>query len=112
MAAAEAQAKAARLDRWPSFALTSTGGRSSDLFEDLLDGDFTIWSLAGSIAGPLFDGGRRRAVVDESLANMRAARSQFAGLALLAFFEVENALDAEALLRERLTHLSLSLIHI
>lgn len=106
MAAAEAQAKAARLDRWPSLSLTSSGGRTSGLFEDLLDGDFTVWSLAGTVAGPLFDGGRRRAVVDESLANMRAARSQFAGLALKAFFEVENALDSETLLRERLAFLS------
>jgi NodT family efflux transporter outer membrane factor (OMF) lipoprotein len=106
MTAAEAQAKAARLDRWPSLSLTSAGGRTSDLFEDLLDGDFTVWSIAGAVGAPLFDGGRRRAAVDESLANMRAARSQFAGLALAAFFEVENALDAEALLRERLAFLS------
>ncbi len=106
MAAAEALAKAARLDRWPSLSLTSAGGRTSDLFEDLLDGDFTIWSIAGSVAAPLFDGGRRRAAVDEAYSNMRAARAQFAGLALKAFFEVENSLDAESLLRERLALLS------
>ena len=105
MSAAEFQAKAARLDRWPSLVLTSTGGRTSDVFSDLLDGDFTVWSLAASIMGPLVDGGRRRAAVDEALANMRAVRAQFAALALQAFFEVESALDAEALLRERLAFL-------
>ncbi|MEM8711296.1 MAG: efflux transporter outer membrane subunit [Planctomycetota bacterium] len=106
VAASESAARAARLDRWPSLALTSSGGRTSDLFDDLLDGDFTIWSIAGSLTAPLLDGGRRRAQIDEARAEMRAARAQFAGLALLAFFEVENALDAEGLLRERLAFLT------
>ncbi|MFT7170194.1 MAG: multidrug efflux system outer membrane protein, partial [Paracoccaceae bacterium] len=70
------------------------------------DGDFTVWSFAASLTAPIFDGGRRRAQVDEAVAEMRAARSQFAGLALRAFFEVENALDAELLLRERIGFLS------
>ncbi|QDV07032.1 Outer membrane protein OprM precursor [Planctomycetes bacterium Poly30] len=106
MTAAESQARAVRLDRWPALALTTSGGRTSNMFDDLLDGDFTIWSIAGSLTAPLFDGGRRRARIDEALAEMRAARAQFAALALNAFFEVENALDAERLLRERLGFLS------
>ncbi|MFT7076254.1 MAG: NodT family efflux transporter outer membrane factor (OMF) lipoprotein, partial [Planctomycetota bacterium] len=106
MTAAESLARATRLSRWPSLALTSSGGRTSSLFDDLLDGDFTVWSFAASLTAPIFDGGRRRAQVDEAVAEMRAARSQFAGLALRAFFEVENALDAELLLRERIGFLS------
>ena len=102
MAAAEALAKQARLDRWPSLALTSSLGRTSDQFDDLLDGDFTIWSIAGQLTGPLLDGGRRRRRIDESLSELRAARASFASAALMAFFEVENALDAEELLRERM----------
>ena len=105
MAAAEALAKQARLDRWPSLALTTSLGRTSEEFDDLLDGDFSIWSLAGRLAGPILDGGRRRARVDEALADLRASRAAFAGLALRAFFEVENALDAERRLRERIGHL-------
>ena len=81
MAAAEALAKQARLDRWPSFALTTSLGRTSEDFDDLLDGDFSIWSLAGRLAGPILDGGRRRARVDETLAELRASRAAFAGLA-------------------------------
>lgn len=106
MTAAESLARATRLSRWPSLALTSSGGRTSSLFDDLLDGDFTVWSFAASLTAPIFDGGRRRAQVDEAVAEMRAARAQFAGLALRAFFEVENALDAELLLRERIGFLS------
>jgi len=105
MAAAEASAAVARLDRLPNIALTSSLGRSSGEFDDLLDGDFTVWSIAGGLVGPIIDGGRRRARVAESLEDLRAARSAFAAAALQAFFEVENALDAETLLRERLGHL-------
>ncbi len=105
MTAAEAAAKVARLERWPTFALTSSIGRTSSEFEDLLDGDFTVWSFAAALAAPILDGGRRRARIRESLAELRGARATFAGLALRAFFEVENALDAERLLRQSLTHL-------
>lgn len=105
MAAAEALAKQARLDRWPSIALTASGGTTSDEVGDLLDGDFSVWSLAGRITGPLFDGGRRKAQITQSLEQLREARAGFASLALQAFFEVENTLDAEGLLIERLGHL-------
>ena len=84
-----------------------TGATSED-FDDLLDGDFSIWSLAGRLAGPILDGGRRRARIDETLADLRASRAAFAGLALRAFFEVENALDAERRLRERIGHLDVA----
>ena len=105
MTAAEATARQARLDRWPSIALTSSGGLTSDDFKDLLDGDFGVWSLAGRVTAPIFDGGRREARIDESLAALREVRALFAAAALRAFFEVENALSAEDLLMERLGHL-------
>ncbi len=106
MAVAEESAKVARLDRLPNIALTSSLGRSSGDFDDLLDGDFTVWSLAGGLVGPIIDGGRRKARVEEALEELRASRASFAALALRAFFEVENALDAEGLLRERLGYLA------
>ncbi len=105
MTAAEATARQARLDRWPSIALTSSGGLTSNDLESLLDGDFGVWSLAGRLTGPIFDGGRREARIDESLAALLEVRALFASAALRAFFEVENALAAETLLLERLGHL-------
>ncbi|MEM9801044.1 MAG: efflux transporter outer membrane subunit [Planctomycetota bacterium] len=105
VAAAEALARQARLDRLPSIALTASGGSISTELEDLLDGDFSVWSLAGRLVVPLIDGGRRRAQIAESLAALREARSAYASAALRAFFEVENSLDAERRLMERLGHL-------
>ncbi len=105
MSAAEASARQARLDRWPSIALTSSGGLTSNDFKSLLDGDFGVWSLAGRVTAPIFDGGRREARIDESMAALLEVRALFASAALRAFFEVENALAAETLLLERLGHL-------
>ncbi len=105
MTAAEATARQARLDRWPSIALTSSGGLTSNDLESLLDGDFGVWSLAGRVTAPILDGGRREARIDESLAALLEVRALFASAALRAFFEVENALAAENLLLERLGHL-------
>ena len=85
--------------------LTGNAGTTSDQIDDLLDGDFSVWGLVGRLTQPLFDGGRRRAAVDEADALARAAGQAFAGGVLAAFLEVENALDAEGLLRERIGHL-------
>jgi NodT family efflux transporter outer membrane factor (OMF) lipoprotein len=93
-----AQSRAAR---YPSISLTASGGRSSNEFEDLLDGDFTVWSLAGNLLAPVFQGGRLAAGVDRAEANQRAALHGFADAALAAFAEVESALAAEELLAER-----------
>ena len=108
MAAAEASARQARLDRWPSISLTSSAGFTSEDLKGLLDGDFGIWSLAGRVTAPVLDGGRREAKVEESLSQLREVRAAFASAALRAFFEVENALAAEDLLSERLGHLQVA----
>ena len=108
MTAAEAAARQARLDRWPSLAITGSGGLTNEDFEGLLDGDFSVWSLATRLTAPIVDGGRRTARIEEALATLREVRGRFAAAALRAFLEVENALAAEALIAERLGHLELA----
>ena len=53
-AAAIQESKAADLARFPSFNLTGSKGRTSDGLQDLLDSDFGVWSLGGSLAAPIF----------------------------------------------------------
>lgn len=108
LVAAEANIQERRADRWPRIVLTASAGRTSDAVDDLLDGDFTVWSLASSLTAPLFDAGRRAAAVEEAEANARAAGEAFAGAVLVAFAEVENALDAEGRLREGLAFLEVA----
>ena len=96
--AAEAQLKSlnaqigvAKASRFPSISLTGSYGYSSEeLFNLFTPG--AAWSLAASLAQPLFDAGRLKA-------NQRAAEARYSqGVAgyrkkvLNAFKEVENAL--------------------
>lgn len=106
VAAADARLVANRRALYPSVALTGSTGLATNALRRLLDGDFSIWSLAGGITQPIFQGGRLRARVDVADAQTRDALESYAALALTAFGEVESALDAEAHLRERADRLA------
>jgi outer membrane protein TolC len=81
--------------------LTATGGTASRALKDLVDGDFSVWSLVGNLVQPLFQGGRLRAGVSQAEAAKEEALANYAGSAIRAFAEVETALAAESLLAEQ-----------
>lgn len=101
LAAADSRLSADRRALYPSLSLTGSSGIATRTLRSLLDGDFSVWSLAGSITQPIFQGGRLRARVDVADARVREALEDYASLALSAFGEVETALDAQVQLRER-----------
>ncbi len=101
VAAANARVKVAKRARYPSFSLTSSGGASSANLSNLLSGDFIVWSFAGNLLQPLFQGGRLRAGIKLAEANQEQALAGFAEQALRAYGEVESALMAETYLRDR-----------
>lgn len=92
------EAKAARL---PAIGLTVSGGRTSSELKDLMDHDFSIWSLAANAAQPIFQGGRLRSNVRMNKALMQAAAADYDAAVLNAFREVETALVNESLLADR-----------
>ncbi len=92
------QTKAARL---PSVSLTGNLGGSSEELSNLLDPSNLAWNLGTSLLAPLFDGGRRREDVTIANAQQEAAVAQYAGAALLAFADVESALDQGTVLGQR-----------
>ena len=92
------QTKAARL---PSVSLTGNLGGSSEELSNLLDPSNLAWHLGTSLLAPLFDGGRRREDVTIANAQQEAAVAQYAGAALLAFADVESALDQGTVLGQR-----------
>ncbi len=94
LAAADARLVAARKTLYPRISLTASGGRSSSELGDLLDGDFSVWSLVGNISQPLFQGGRLRGGVDLARAGTEQALAQYADRVLRAYAEVESALAA------------------
>ncbi len=106
--AARHRAGAARADLWPRITLTGDAGGVSDQVGDLLDGDYSVWGLAARLTAPLFDGGRRRAVIEGADAATDQAAAGLASAVLTAAFEVELALAAEVELQERARQSSLA----
>ncbi len=101
LAASNARVNQARAALYPRLSLTASGGTATEDFGDLLAGDFSVWSLAGNLTQPIFDGGRLRAGVDLSKSSADAALAEYAASVLEAYSEVESALAAEGFLAER-----------
>ncbi|RVU83635.1 efflux transporter outer membrane subunit [Leucothrix sargassi] len=85
----------------PNISLATSLGTLSDSFSDILDGDFSYWSLAGSVIKPLFVSGRLRANVELQEAVQQEAAGAYAETVLTAFTEVESALAARELINRR-----------
>lgn len=108
LAAADRELSASKKDLLPQISLTASGGTSSQEFENLLDGDFSVWTLAGNLAQPIFQGGRIIANIDRSAALRDQAAANYRDTALRAFLEVETTLAAEQFLRNEQAKLALA----
>jgi outer membrane protein TolC len=101
LAAAGGRTRSAKLARFPSLRLSGSAGTTTDALGDIANSDFGIWSLGGSLTQPLFEGGRIVGEIEFASARERQAAAELQRTVLHAFGEVENALSAEAFLRER-----------
>jgi NodT family efflux transporter outer membrane factor (OMF) lipoprotein len=99
--AADADLAAAHKDRFPSLSLVGSGGVATVEFADLLDGNSTVWSLAGGLTQPLFNAGRLEAVEEQALARVQIAEQQYLDLVYRAFASVENAISRSVSLNQR-----------
>ena len=90
----------ARRARYPQFPLTSSAGTATARLKDLVNGDFSVWSLIARIAAPVFQGGRIRARIRQEEARDSEALAVYARTVLTAYQEVEAALSAEEALSE------------
>lgn len=103
--AADHRLWAARKALFPRLSLTSSTGTSTPGVQDLLNTDFTVWSVAGNLTQPLFQGGRLMAGIDFSKAHVQQALSDYHSSLLRAFNEVETGLQTDHWLRKRHDHL-------
>ena len=101
LAASYARYTQARRALYPRISLTGSAGTSTRDLENLLDGDFGVWNLAGNILQPLFQGGRIRGGVQLAASQSEQAVSAYVQSVLAAYAEVENSLAAETLLAKR-----------
>ncbi len=98
--------KRARASLYPQLTLTGSVGTLSAEIDDLLDDDLSVWSLAGGLLQPIFQGGRLRGGVELSEARYREVAEGYVQQVLRAFGEVEVALAADRFLLERETALA------
>ncbi|WP_170003996.1 efflux transporter outer membrane subunit [Pseudopontixanthobacter vadosimaris] len=92
---------AARRSLLPSLNLTGSAGTASDELGNLLDGDFFVWSIAGRLLQPIFQGGRLRAQVRFAEGQRDEASERYAETLLTALSEVEIALAIDGDLTAR-----------
>lgn len=92
--AADWRVSAARADRLPALRLSASANYSAEEWELL----FNNWmaTLAGSLTGPIFDAGRRKAEVERTRAVARERLIAYQEQVLTAVKEVENALLQES----------------
>ncbi|MEN8753352.1 MAG: TolC family protein, partial [Desulfobacterales bacterium] len=101
--AADWQVAAARADRLPAISLTAQA-RYGEADADVLFDNWLL-SLAGNLTAPIFDGKRRAAEVDRSLAVVDEKLSAYRQTVLTAIKEVEDALVNESKQREHINGL-------
>jgi NodT family efflux transporter outer membrane factor (OMF) lipoprotein len=101
LVAAGARTSSAQRAMLPTISLTGAAGFTSNALGDVLKGDFSVWSIGGSLLQPIFQGGRLRAQARQNAAFETALVNSWANQVLTAFGEVEVALASEQWLRER-----------
>ncbi|MDR3629128.1 MAG: efflux transporter outer membrane subunit [Desulfocapsaceae bacterium] len=94
VAAANAQVGVAEAAWFPDFNLAAMLGFSSSSVPQLFTEPSRVWSLGPSVAAPVFDGGKIRAMTDEAKAVYEQTVAGYRQTVLNAYGEVEDNLAA------------------
>jgi outer membrane protein TolC len=79
---------------YPLVTLTGSAGFQRSTLHSLFDWPSRIWSLGASLAETVFDGGYRRASIDQAIAAYHASVASYRQTVLAAFQQVEDDLAA------------------
>jgi multidrug efflux system outer membrane protein len=89
---ANAQIGVATANSVPRIIVTALFARASSPVDSLSSGQTTVWSVAGNLAGPIYQGGALRAQKRQAVAFWEQSKLQYAQTAQIAFQDVSNAL--------------------
>jgi NodT family efflux transporter outer membrane factor (OMF) lipoprotein len=92
--AATANIGVATANMLPQISLTGSDGRDGTGFANLFTPSGIVWSLAGSLTQPIFEGGTLRAKKRAAEAAAQVAAAQYSSTVNSAFKDVANALVA------------------
>ena len=101
MAAANAQIGVAYAAYYPALTLSATGGMESSAIKNLLKWPSRFWSVGPSVSETVYDGGLRRATVNQYIATYNADLAAYRQSVLIAFQQVEDALAAVRILSQQ-----------
>jgi NodT family efflux transporter outer membrane factor (OMF) lipoprotein len=102
MAAANAQIGVASAAFYPALTLSVTGGVESSAIKNLIDWPSRFWSVGPSISETVYDGGLRRATVNQYIATYNANVAAYRQSVLIAFQQVEDSLAAVRILSQQI----------
>jgi NodT family efflux transporter outer membrane factor (OMF) lipoprotein len=94
VAAANAQIGVAKAAFFPTLTLSASGGYQSTSIGSLLSGPSAFWSVGAAAAQTVFDGGLRKATVEQFRAAYDGTVANYRQTVLTAFQEVEDNLAA------------------
>jgi len=100
LVAANAQIGVARAAYYPQISLTGAGGFQSDALTRLFAGSAGLWSVAGSLAQPIFTAGKIRSGVRLAEAQQQEAVLSYQQTIQQSFREVSDSLVGYRKLRE------------
>ncbi|MGA9667678.1 MAG: efflux transporter outer membrane subunit [Terracidiphilus sp.] len=102
MAAANARIGVAYAAYYPSLTLSGNGGVESSAIKNLLDSASRFWSVGPSLSETIYDGGLRRATVNQFIATYNADLAAYRQSVLVAFQQVEDNLAAVRILSQQI----------
>ncbi len=91
---------------FPRLSLTASGGTRSREFSDLFTSPTGVWNLAGNVLMPLINRGATQAQIKAAEARAEQATANYRKAVLMAFGEVENALDQDIYQAEQEAYLA------
>jgi NodT family efflux transporter outer membrane factor (OMF) lipoprotein len=102
MAAANAQIGIAYAAYYPSLTLNASYGHESTNFSHFFDQPSRFWSVGPSLSETIYDGGLRRATVNQFVTTYNADVASYRQTVLTAFQQVEDSLASVRLLSQQI----------
>jgi outer membrane protein TolC len=87
---------------YPSLTISGSGGVESSAIGKLLEATSRFWSVGPSLSETVYDGGLRRATVNQYIATYNTDLAAYRQSVLTAFQQVEDSLAAVRILSEQL----------
>jgi NodT family efflux transporter outer membrane factor (OMF) lipoprotein len=102
LAAANAQIGIAYAAYYPNLTLSASGGFESSTWKHLFDWPSRVWSIGPTVSETIYDGGLRRATVNQFITTYNSDVASYRQTVLTAFQQVEDNLAAVRILSQQI----------